>query len=68
MPRLLPAQWIKEVAINCLLELYEQDSNFVRQWEQLKRRYDSLLTQLTKVHIFALVSEMVTTIPHDFVA
>ena len=68
MPRLGPVEWIQQAAIDVLLELYEKDSDFVRHLEQLKRPYDPLLTQLTKVYIFALVNEMVTTIPHDLLA
>lgn len=68
MPRLLPAEWIKQAAIYRLLELYEEDSNFVRQCEQLRCPYDSLLIQLTKVHTFDFVNEMITKIPHDLVA
>lgn len=68
MPRLLPDKWIKQVAIDRLLELYEEESDFVQQWEQLRCPYDSLLIQLTRVHIFTYVNEMIRKIPHDLVA
>jgi len=69
MPRLLPPEWIKQIAINGLLQLYEKESRFVVEWDQLKQPYASLVTQLTKVQILLDVNHVLTKKPpHDFVA
>lgn len=33
MPRLLPPEWIKQIAIDGLLRLYEKESRFVVEWD-----------------------------------
>ena len=70
MPRLLPPEWIKQIAINGLLQLYEKESRFVVEWDQLKQPYASLVTQLTKVQILLDVNRVLSRKPphDDFVA
>jgi len=68
MPRLLPPEWIKQIAIKRLLKLYENDGMFVAEWDRLKQPYASLIMELTQVQIFIEVSYLVRTYPHDFLS
>jgi hypothetical protein len=68
MPRLLPPEWIKQIAITRLLKLYENDSMFVAELAQLKQPYASLITELTQVQIFIdLIYLLTRHPPRDFV-
>ena len=49
MPRLLPADWIRIVAINRLLQLYEQEADFVQEWGIVKKPFIPLINQFGRV-------------------
>lgn len=69
MPRLLPADWIKRIAINYLLQLYEKENRFVQQWEEVKRPFIPLIDQMGKVSCLIEVEHMLTiSPPHDLIS
>ena len=45
MPRLLPQEWIKQKAVYHLVELYERESDFMREWDQIRSPHRGLLKQ-----------------------
>jgi hypothetical protein len=49
MPKIIPAEWKRELAIFCLLELYEGEAQFVAEWRRLRVPYLSPLTELASV-------------------
>jgi len=49
MPRIIPAEWKTEVAIVCLVELYEGEVQFVAERRRLRAPYLLLLTELAGV-------------------
>jgi len=65
MPRLLPADWIRIVAINCLLQLYEQEANFVQEWEDAREPFVPLIEQFAKVSTINEVEYLITHSPPD---
>jgi hypothetical protein len=46
MPRLLPPEWIKLIARNHLLLLYEKEHQFVHEWHDIKRPFTPLIEQM----------------------
>lgn len=66
MPRLLPADWIWMVAINCLLQLYEQEANFVQEWEDVRKPFIiPLIEQFAKVNTINEVEYLIRHNPPD---
>jgi len=68
MPRLLPADLIKQIAINYLLQFYEQDNRFVQEWEEVKRPFASVIEQMGRVSILIDVEHLLSrNPPHDLI-
>lgn len=51
MPRLLPPEWIKLIARNCLLRLYENDPGFMQEWNDVKRPFTPILEQAASANL-----------------
>jgi len=49
VPRIIQAEWKREVAILCLMELYKEEAQFVAEWRRLRAPYLSPLTELATV-------------------
>lgn len=58
MPRLMPPDWIKELGIVCLLQLYETNTTFVEEWKKARTPYYKQLQQLAKINILDYVTHL----------
>jgi len=68
MPRLLPADWIRIVAINRLLQLYEEEASFLQEWKDAKEPFIPLIEQFSKVSTIIEVEHLLThSPPSDFI-
>lgn len=65
MPRLLPVDWIKVVAINCLLQLYERNADFMQEWENVKEPFIPIIEQFGKVSTLVEVENLLMKSPPD---
>ena len=65
MPRLLPTDWIRIIAINYLLQLYEREIGFVQEWEKAKKPFIPLIEQLGKVSTLIEVEHLLMKSPPD---
>jgi hypothetical protein len=69
MPRLLPVDWIKLVAINYLLQLYERESQFVQELEKVKQPFAPIVERLARASVLNDVERLVTwNPPRDLMA
>lgn len=69
MPRMLPVEWIKHIAICYLLELYEKEDGFVKEWEKVKGPFVSLIEQMGRASILINVEHLLTkSPPKDLIA
>ena len=69
MPRLLPAEWIKLIAINYLLQLYEKEPDFMQEWEKVKRSFVPLIERTgTASSLIYIEHLLLRASPHDLVA
>jgi hypothetical protein len=48
MPKLLPPEWIKLIARSYLLQLYEKEPGFVREWNGDERIFGPVIEQMGK--------------------
>lgn len=67
MPRLLPQEWIRQKAINYLIERYKRKSDFMREWDQIRNPYCCLLKQYAKVFTLYQMMDIAIKVPHDLV-
>lgn len=65
MPRLLAADWVRIIAINYLLQLYEREIGFVQEWEKAKKPFTPLIEQLGKVSTLIEVEHLLMKSPPD---
>ncbi|MCK4388573.1 MAG: hypothetical protein KAW00_07345, partial [Dehalococcoidia bacterium] len=65
MPRLLPTDWIRIIAINYLLQLYEREIGFVQEWEKAKKPFIPLIEQLGKVSTLIEFEHLLMKSPPD---
>lgn len=65
MPRLLSDDWIVFIAINSLLDLYEQESKFMLEWKEVKKPYIPLINQFGRVSTITDVEFILTHCPPD---
>lgn len=49
MPKLLPADWIRLVAINYLLRFYERENKFVQEWQEVRHPFVPLIEQMGRL-------------------
>jgi hypothetical protein len=63
MPRLLPHEWIKLVARNYLVQLYEKESKFVQEWNDVKRPFAPLIEQTARADIINDIERLLTRNP-----
>ena len=69
MPRLLPPDLIKKIAINHLLELYEKENGFVQEWEKIRHPFVPLIEQYVKASCLIEVEHILSkSPPSDLIA
>jgi len=65
MPRLLLPDWIKKVAVNHLLQLYEKENKFVLEWEEVRRPFVPLIEQYIHANCLPEVEHILLICPPD---
>ncbi len=65
MPRLLPPDWIKKVAVDHLLQLYEKDNKFVQELEEARRPFVPLIEQYVHANCLTEVEHILSICPPD---
>jgi hypothetical protein len=69
MPRLLPPEWIKLIARNYLLQLYEKEPGFVHEWNDEKRPFAPVIEHMGKASALIDAEELSTLLaPSDLFA
>ncbi len=63
MPRLLTGGWIKLVAINYLLYLYEKETKFVQEWDDIKRPFAPIIEQVARAGIINDIERLLARNP-----
>lgn len=68
MPRMLPINLIKVIAINYLLELYEQEKRFIQEWETARQPFTHIIEQMGLINSLSDVDDMLAkNPPHDLI-
>lgn len=65
MPRLLPDDWIVFVAINSLLHLYEQETDFLLEWKEVRKPYIPRIEQFARLSTISDVEYVLAHSPPD---
>lgn len=69
MPRLLPIKWIRQIAINYLLELYEKEDKFMREWEEMRLPFATMIEKIASVSCLIHVEHILRKCPpHDLIS
>jgi len=65
MPRLLPIDWIRIVATNYLLQLYEKEYGFMKEWETVKAPFVQMIALMGRTSSLIWVEHLLMRNPPD---